>query len=175
MNTSKSIASASAAILPLDPIPDSALGRLYDHWRAQRGDQALPPFRSIRPEDLRFMLGRINLIDVLDRPIRFRYRLVGTVIAKIGAIDMQGQLVSNLKPGFYARMVEEQLAAVFASGAPMLYSITVARGPVSRTYQRIVLPYEADPAAETVGTLMTGTWHSGDLETVLGHPDFVNG
>lgn len=175
MNTPKPIASASAVVLPLDPVPDTVLGRLYGLWREQRSDQALPPFHCIRPENLRFMLGRINLIDVVDQPLRFRYRLVGTVIAKVGAIDMQGQLVSALKPAFYARMIEAQLADVFTGGAPTLYSITVSRGTVSQTYQRIVLPYAADPAAGTIGTLMTGTWHSGDLETVLGHPDFVNG
>lgn len=175
MDTPRQMAGASAAIVPLDPPPDGVLGRLYALWREQCAGGALPPFKAIRPEELRFMLGRINLIDVLAEPLRFRYRLVGTVIAQVGAIDMQGQLVSALKPPVYARMIEEHLVAVHANGQPALYDITVSRGPVVQRYRRIVLPYAPDPSCGAVGTLMTGTWHDGDLENVLGHPDFLNG
>ncbi len=174
MTTSRSNVGASAEILPLEPVPNSVLGRLYHYWREQRGEAALPPFRSIRPEELRFMLGRITLIDVLDQPLRFRYRLVGTVVTTAGAIDMQGQLVSALRPRFYARLVESHLAGVFQRGEPALYAITVFRPGAVRSYQRIVLPYAADPDSGAAGALMTGTWHAGDLESVLGHPDFTN-
>lgn len=118
------------------------------------------------------MLGRINLLDVLEGP-RFRYRLVGTKIATAGAIDMQGQLVSDLKPPVFARLVESHLALAFERQAPNLHEIAVARGPVKRRYQRLVLPYAPEAGSGYVGALMTGTWYSDDIVEVLGHPDFT--
>jgi hypothetical protein len=165
-------ASATATPLPLEPVPDSELGRLYRFWRDRLVDGAPPAVRSIRPEELRFMLGRINLLDVLDGP-RFRYRLVGTKIATVGAVDMQGQLVSALKPQVLARLVEGHLADAFLNQAPNLHEMVIARGTVVRRYQRIVLPYAPAAGSGCIGALMTGTWYDEDLLEVLGHPDFL--
>jgi hypothetical protein len=165
-------ASATAKRLPLEPVPETELGRLFRFWRERLVDGAPPPVRSIRPEELRFMLGRINLLDVLDGP-RFRYRLVGTKIATVGAVDMQGQLVSELKPRLFARLVESHFADAFVQQAPNLHEIVVSRGSVTRRYQRLVLPYAPEPTSGCVGALMTGTWYDEDILEVLGHPDFM--
>jgi len=167
-------ASATATRLPLEPVPDTELGRLYCFWRDRLVDGAPPSIRAVRPEELRFMLGRINLVDVLDGP-RFRYRLVGTRIAVVGAVDIQGQLVSELKPPVFARLVEGHLADVFRQQAPALYEIVVARGAVLRRYQRLVLPYTPEAGGDCIGALLTGTWYDQDIVEVLGHPDFMNG
>lgn len=167
-------ASATAIRLPLEPVPDTELGRLYRFWRDRLVDGAPPTIRAIRPEELRFMLGRINLLDVIDGP-RFRYRLVGTKIATVGAVDMQGQLASNLKPPVFARLVESHFADAFVRQAPNLHEIVVARGPVVRRYQRLVLPYAPEPQTDAIGALMTGTWYEEDIVEVLGHPEFMNG
>ena len=165
-------ASATATRLPLDPVPDTELGRLYRFWRDRLVDGVPPTVRSIRPEELRFMLGRINLLDVIDG-LRFRYRLVGTRIATVGAVDMQGQFVTGLKPPFFARLVESHFALAFTQQAPNLHEIIVSRGAISRRYQRLVLPYAPEPASGCIGALMTGTWYDEDILEVLGHPDFM--
>jgi hypothetical protein len=167
-------ARVAAIRLPLDPVPDTELGRLYRYWRDRLVDGAPPSVRAIRPEELRFMLGRINLVDVLDAPRRFRYRLVGTRIAASAAVDMQGQLVSDLKPAFFARLVVSHFVEAFEQQAPSLHEIVATRGPVTRRYRRIVLPFAAEPGGGCVGALMTGTWYTDDISEVLGHPDFVN-
>jgi hypothetical protein len=172
-------ASATSTPLPLEPIPDSELGRLYRFWRERLVDGAPPTIRSIRPEELRFMLGRINLLDVLEGPQpgvpQFRYRLVGTKIASVGGFDMQGQLVSLLKPDFFARLVESHLAEAFVKQAPNLNEMIVSRGTIVRRYQRLVLPYAPEPGSGYIGALMTGTWYDEDINEVLAHPDFMSG
>ena len=167
-------ASATATPLPLEPVPDGELGRLYRFWRDRLVDGAPPTVRSIRPEELRFMLGRINLVDVLEGP-QFRYRLVGTKIATVGGFDMQGQMVSALKPPVFARLVESHFAEAFAQQAPNLHELTVSRGTIVRRYQRLVLPYTPEPGTGFIGALMTGTWYDEDIVEVLGHPDFMAG
>ena len=42
-------ASATATRLPLDPVPDTELGRLYRFWRDRLIDGAPPTVRSIPP------------------------------------------------------------------------------------------------------------------------------
>jgi hypothetical protein len=165
-------ASATATPLPLEPVPQTQLGRLYRFWRERLVDGVPPTVRSIRPEELRFMLGRINLLDVIEGP-RFRYRLVGTTIATVAAIDMQGQFVSDLKPPLLAVLVESHMVEAFARQEPNLHEITIARGTIARRYQRLVLPYAPEPGSGCLGALMTGTWYDEDVAEVLAHPDFM--
>ena len=167
-------ATATATRLPLDPVPDTELGRLYRFWYDRLVEGAPPTVRSIRPEELRFMLGRVNLVDVLDGP-QFRYRLVGTKIATVGGGDMQGQLVSALKPAVFARVVESHLFMALAEQAPNLHEMVVSRGTIVRRYHRLVLPYAPEPGSGCIGAMMTGTWYNEDIVEVLGHPDFSAG
>ena len=55
---------------------DEALKRLYCYWTERRGAKRYPSRDDIDPLDLGYALGRVSLVDVLENPRRYRYRLV---------------------------------------------------------------------------------------------------
>ena len=61
--------------------------KLEDYWRSVLRDRLMPARRDIDPAGMRRLLPHVFLLDVIDRPPRFRWRLVGT---KIGDVE-QGE------------------------------------------------------------------------------------
>jgi len=60
------------------------------YWESLRRGRELPTRSDIVFEDLRPWIGQISLVDVVDRPRRFRWRLVGTRIAERMGRDSTG-------------------------------------------------------------------------------------
>ena len=58
------------------------LQRLHAYWDGKRNGRVYPGREVIDPLELRFMLGNLILLDVEPEPLRFRYRLFGTEIAR---------------------------------------------------------------------------------------------
>lgn len=125
----------------------------YDYWRRQCGGRDMPSRDDIRPEALRRCLGWINLIDVGNPPLRFRFRLMGSSIAKVYGGDMTGHDIRDLAPADYATLVELAYAAVVASKQPMLHEIVFFLGSHTFRMQRLTLPLSADGVS--VNKLMT--------------------
>lgn len=42
------------------------LRQLYEYWDKQRGDRAMPSRADLDPIDMRFAIGNVILIDVID-------------------------------------------------------------------------------------------------------------
>ncbi|MBM3548802.1 MAG: PAS domain-containing protein [Alphaproteobacteria bacterium] len=51
---------------------------LYDYWNSKRANRRMPSRTDIDPAELSSRLPHIALIDVVDDPLRFRFRLVGS-------------------------------------------------------------------------------------------------
>jgi len=109
-------ASATSTRLPLDPVPETELGRLFRLLaRPARGLRRACPLAPYPPGVcFCFILGRVNLVDVRDGS-QFRYRLVGTKIATVGGGDMQGQLVPRSSRRSFARPRREPLRMALRS------------------------------------------------------------
>lgn len=55
----------------------------------------LPSRADIDPVGLRFAMGCMILINVLREPLRFRYRLTGTLLARFLKRDLTGKLLDE--------------------------------------------------------------------------------
>src|ERR1700686_2539143 len=64
--------------------------RFYDYWLSVAPPGRLPGRQHIAPEDLVPMLPRLYLLDVYRKPLRFRYRLVGTEIVHSVGRELTG-------------------------------------------------------------------------------------
>jgi len=73
------------------------LARLLDYCRALAGQHALPLADDFRPRDVRWALGWISLIDVLDRGADFRFRLFGTMCQSVYGLDLTGKKLSEIE------------------------------------------------------------------------------
>lgn len=77
-------------------IADDRLRRLYNYWDGLRGSRICPSRREVDPIDIRFILGSLSLIDVLDCGADFRIRLHGTELARRSGRELTGMRVSDL-------------------------------------------------------------------------------
>jgi hypothetical protein len=64
-----------------EPPPGAVLREVLAYWRKQCASRAMPSRQDLDPLDIPSLLGGIMLADVMQDPIDFRYRLIGTGIA----------------------------------------------------------------------------------------------
>ncbi len=80
----------------LNDIETPYLRRLYAYWDEKRHGRALPARRDLDPREFAFALGHVLLIDVLEDPQRFKFRLHGSVLSFRARYDMTGRMVDEL-------------------------------------------------------------------------------
>ena len=100
----------------------------------------MPSRRDLKPEDLPCCLGWINLVDVDHRPLRFRYRLVGSVIAESYGKDITGLSVEDIAPACYAQVVRDHFTEAVKACAPLLHELQFPDRAVSHPLLRLTLP-----------------------------------
>lgn len=125
---------ASAAPLPstvrlrLEEAPggfpdDAWINSLLRLWQDRRAGRRLPARGDFPVEDLRPWLGQVSLVDVVEAPRRFRWRLIGSRIAERLGRDATGRWFDELYEGetlegylrAYSRAVDRR-APVFHAG-----------------------------------------------------------
>lgn len=98
------------------------LRRLYAYWDDKRGGREFPGRSDIDPLEMRFALGNVSLIDVLYDPLRFRYRLHGSIIAERLGVDMTGRFVDEIVEPDRRTFVEENFRTVVSTRQPLARS-----------------------------------------------------
>ena len=130
-----------------EQLGDPDLIRFYDLWAGLRGDRAMPSRKELDPLHIpREFLANLMLIDVLNEPRRYRYRLVGTHVVTASGEDRTGRTFENV--GFFKihPAVLEQYARVVETGQP-LHSLEPFTNFISgSTYEvdRLLLPLSSD-------------------------------
>jgi hypothetical protein len=137
---------------PLDPfvkeapergdITDERLVQLLEHWRALDADRttSLPSVALIAPEQLRFILGWLMIMEPLDGGADFRYRLYGSSIALTTGRDLTGQKLSDSFPSF-AAWAGEVYRSVMARHLPVLTRHQPRRYVRVDRWERLILPF----------------------------------
>jgi hypothetical protein len=146
--------------LPLDQIEDARIARLAALWGQRRGTRRMPARRDFELADLRDLMGRIVMFDVLRDPLRFRFRLVGTLLVEAIGFDPTGKLTTEAGPRGYLEEVESHYRLTVERRAPVYHRIVfdwVTTGPgipstLQRDYVRLLLPFADD--GETVDILL---------------------
>src|SRR3546814_15920512 len=64
--------------LPLAMIDSGDFRQLLGLWNRKRGSQRIPARADFDPLELKMILPRLMLLEVVDDPPDFRYRLAGT-------------------------------------------------------------------------------------------------
>lgn len=132
--------SRNAHRVPLDAISEQRLQRVLDYWQSKFEPGRLPGRRDIDPSEFRWALGLVCLLDVEQRPLRFRYRLDGSIIASRNGTDMTGRAIDAIEHKPSAGMLHGQFAAIVAERTPAAHRITTEYGIAHTTYERLSLP-----------------------------------
>src|SRR5471030_356303 len=92
---------------PLAGLSEPRLHRLYAYLEAKRGTREFAARRDIDPLDFAYVLGNVVLLGVLDQPLRFRYRLVGSLLSAKTGYDMTGKFLhEHPHPEYRAYMLD---------------------------------------------------------------------
>jgi hypothetical protein len=114
----------------LDPGPDSGsdfdhlaadclpgVRRVYAYWRSRCRD-GMPQRADIDPIDLRSLLPRLALVDVLSGP-RFHYRVAGTELVRDLGYELTGRYVDTVHAPGRATELAADYSRVAAFGRPV--------------------------------------------------------
>jgi hypothetical protein len=137
---------ANAKMLSSDaalPPCDARLGTLHRYWQSIRPTPTLLPGRQhFDPLAVPTLLSWLWLLDVHRRPLRFKYRLVGTRHVDSQGSDPTHLWIDEAHADFVGSPAHKQLVAVAEHGEVAFY-----RGPptyaVTKEYlvvERLVLP-----------------------------------
>ena len=101
--------------------------RFYDYWRSIAPPGALPGRQHIAPEAIVALLPRVWLLDVYRDPLRFRYRLVGTLLVQSAQRELTGQWLDEAHPQSVTKpAIADRYRFVAEAGLP-----TWRRGPAA--------------------------------------------
>ena len=148
-----------------DDLQDSHLNALFDYWRGQKGDAAMPRSTDFDLLNLGAEISYIMLLDVRDGGWDFVYRYYGVGIAERSGFDMTGRSVRDIPaPSGISIFFLAGYRAVMKRREPLLtwHAAPTQRSVVS--WERLILPL----ATETDGHLeqlvvcnMPGPWRRG--------------
>lgn len=77
---------------------DGRLLQLRDYWDSKRGGRLMPRRQDIKPAEIVSLLPNVLLVDV-EKPLRLRYRLIGTRIAETMGRDSTGKYYDEIYDG----------------------------------------------------------------------------
>ncbi|MGA7712359.1 MAG: PAS domain-containing protein [Rhizomicrobium sp.] len=125
--------------------PHADLIRLAEHCQSLAGDRAMPHREDFRPGDVRWMLGYIYLVDVLDDGADYRIRLFGTFWQTIFGADIAGQRLSELEAVGVLTDLRRDYDVVAETGEPLFHpGKLVWPGKESIHYERLLIPFSRE-------------------------------
>jgi len=133
-------------------IEQPSLRQLYAYWDEKRRGRRFPARADIDPLELGFVLGNLSLIDVLQDPLRFRFRLQGTMAVSRLGYDLTGKFVDEIPDPEYRRVTLDTYRKVVEQARPMravreqMYDLKTHR------YEIVWLPLSDDD--ETINMLI---------------------
>ena len=105
--------------LPIAEIVNPEFQFVLDLWTRKRADRIAPARAEFDPAELKPVLPRVLLIEVLPgEPVDFRYRLAGTEAYDIHGLELTGRLVSELEPADFAERLRRDLLELVATREP---------------------------------------------------------
>ena len=131
-----------------NPVPQAiehpGLRALYDYWERSRPGERLPGRQHLDPLDIPDLLPNLLLIDVLS-PDDYRYRLVGTALARRVGRDTTGLSIIDAYPDDSWEEIHPDYLYVLDERRPCLRWTAVKdmKGK-SQAYQRLLLPLASD-------------------------------
>jgi hypothetical protein len=81
------------------PVWHPKIAAIHAYWNSHRpAPDRLPGRAALDPTDIPSLLPHIFMLDVLERPLRFRYRLVGSKLVMAGGRELTGRLMEEVHP-----------------------------------------------------------------------------
>jgi len=118
------------------------LARVMRQYSQISEGRAMPHRAHFRPSKLRWMMGRLYLVDVLEGGADYRFRLFGIFWQTVYSADLTGLRLSQIEPFCHLASLRGDYDGIVAQGIPALHLRRV-RWPNdgSLEFQRLLLPF----------------------------------
>ncbi len=134
---------------------DDRLAQLHAYWSRLRGEQPYPSRAEIDPAAIPSLLPCVFLVDVLRGPLDFRYRLVGSEIARMAQRRLTGVLLADALPAPIVAIYRPLYVSVVEQARPLrLYGGFWVRDRDFLDWEAALLPL--GPADQPVNMLLGG-------------------
>lgn len=142
-----------------DPTIDDAaalgdLSQLLMIWRDRCQADRLPARAAFDPLEMRKLLGRIVILDVLQAPLRFRFRLVGTDWVTRFGLDPTNTFVDDFPRVQSRAFIKDIMTQVALGRKPLMVRRSVIIDGEYFRYGMLLLPLASD--GSTVDMIMMG-------------------
>lgn len=130
------------------------LSQLLSMWldRCKAGE--LPARAAFDPLDMRKLLGRIVIVDVLSDPLRFRFRLVGTEWVTRFGFDPTNTLVEDFPRVQSRAFIKDVMSKTVQERVPLMVRRSVIIDNQYFRYGMLLMPLASDGKA--VDMIMIG-------------------
>ena len=134
-------------------IVSPTLQRMHADWQNRLRGALLPARSEFDIVDFKYILGRLNLVEVQRNPLRFRYRVHGTECARLLGYDMTGKFVDQYPDPVYSARVRRNFTSVVENRLPRcdLGKREIVDGRIIQ-FEALILPLAKD--GEIVDMLM---------------------
>jgi hypothetical protein len=148
----------------ISQIRHAELQQLFGYWLAKRGGAIAPPRSAIDPAELRNLLPKLLMIDVIGDPPRFCIRLAGTEVVHHYGAEITGRFIDELDLDEIGEIALKEYRDAVERLQPVLHEWDYTKHDGRHlAYERLILPLSSD--GRTVDKLLCGVALNGSYQT----------
>jgi hypothetical protein len=102
-------------------IRNARLQRLLTDWEVRRHDREFPSRADFTPHDFQYLIGNLSLLDVRYDPLRFRYRVHASNLARRIGMELTGKWVDEIPNPVHADGARTHFTEVIERRTPIVY------------------------------------------------------
>jgi hypothetical protein len=126
-------------------ITNPKLQALYAYWSDKRTGRRFPARADLDPIEMRYVLGDLMLVDVLDdESLRFHIRLHGCNLFQHHGGELTGKMLDELPATERRELVTQTFTQVATTGEPMQAYREFVLDDRWAQYEAVVLPLSSD-------------------------------
>jgi hypothetical protein len=154
---------------PMPVITTSQLRSLAELWESKRRGDLIPCRSDFSDADLRPWFGNLLMVDVVEGPHQFRFRLMGTSLVDAASRELTGKFFDEADISGYEPDVLEDYAETVRTRAPFCKTRRYNPTPGTfmehwRIYERLLLPLAAD--GSRIDRILGCSYPLGDRQTL---------
>jgi hypothetical protein len=124
------------------------LDRVRAYWEGlKRGEANMPFWDDVNLSHLPDLAGRVMLIEVFEKPMRFRFGSIGDEIKRCAGADYTGKFLDEFEARARLEYLSSQCDATVESRAPTYYRHSPRKDGTEAApegYARLILPMWGD-------------------------------
>jgi hypothetical protein len=123
---------------------EPSLARVLAYWEElKRGEAEMPFWDDLKISALPDLSGRLMLVEVADKPVRFRLGIIGEDIRTRYGGDLAGKFLDEIEVRSPLEYLNSQCSATVEDRVPTYYGHDVVKASSARAadaYSRLLLP-----------------------------------